>query len=306
MDITARLHRLCLPLGLLACALLVAGVVRSQERGKATDLLKIGTSGSLAEGTSGGDEKGAMETLRKFVQSETGFQNEIIQQKGWEDLAKKLASNEVQVGVFQGYEFAWAKAKYPQLRPLALAVNASDPYRYAYLITTRNSKAKSFQDMKGATITIPKAAQGYQKIFLYSLARKADSPLQSFFSKITYTDNAEDAIDDLVDGNVQGACMDRASLEAYKRRKPGRFNQLKLIAKSDKIPPTVIAVYGDKLTKDTQDRFTTGLLNADQKERGRTLLSYFKIIGFVKVPSDFDQVLAQSRKQFPAPAQAAE
>ena len=39
------------------------------------------------------------------------------------ELADKMTKGELQLGVFQGYEFAWAQEKQPQLKPLALAVN---------------------------------------------------------------------------------------------------------------------------------------------------------------------------------------
>jgi ABC-type phosphate/phosphonate transport system substrate-binding protein len=283
---------------IVAASLFSAGVGQGDPP-KDKDMLKIGTTGKLAEGTSGGDEQGALETLHKFVQSETGFDNEMVVQNGWEDLAKQLSEGEVQVGVFPGYEYAAATAKYPKLRVLALAANGPQPYRYAYLITRKDAKFKSFDDLKGQTLEIPKAAHGYQDVYLEAQAKKAGAKMKSFFGKITYSDNAEDAADDVVDGTAHAACIDRAALEAYKRRKPGRFGQLKQIGKSEIMPPTVIACYDDKLPAATQKRFTSGLLNANQKEKGRTLMAYFKMTAFVKPPEDFERVLAETRKNYP-------
>jgi ABC-type phosphate/phosphonate transport system substrate-binding protein len=283
---------------LIAATSLFSAGVSQGDPPKDKDTLRIGTTGKLAEGTSGGDEQGAMETLHKFILSETGFENEMVVKNGWEELAKELAAGEVQIGVFPGYEYAAATAKYPKLRVLALAANGQT-YRYSYLITRKDAKFKSFVDLKGQAIEIPKAAHGYQDVFLEALAKKAGAKMKSFFGKIHYSDTAEDAADDVVDGTVQAACIDRTALEAYKRRKPGRFSQLKEIGKSEVMSPTVIACYEDKLPAATQKRFTTGLLNANQKEKGRTLMSYFKMTAFVKPPEDFERVLAETRKNYP-------
>ena len=62
---------------------------------------------------------------------------------------------------------------------------------------------------------------------------------EAFFSKITPAENVEDALDDVVDRVVQVAVLDRVALEAYQRRKPGRFRRLKEVAHSPPFPPTV-------------------------------------------------------------------
>src|SRR5207244_6848780 len=67
---------------------------------------------------------------------------------------------------------------------------------------------------------------------LPSFPTRRSSDLKTFFPKITSPENTEDALDDVVDGVVQAAVVDRAGLEAYKRRKPGRFNRLKEVARS--------------------------------------------------------------------------
>src|SRR5262249_34366871 len=125
---------------------------------------------------------------------------------------------------------------------------------------------------------------------------------KTFFSRITSPTNYEDALDDVVDGVVQATVVDRASLEAYKRRKPGRFNRLKEVVHSQPFPPGVVAYYDGVLDQGPLRRFRDGLLNANRKEKGRTLLTLFRLSGFEPVPGDLEQVLAQTRKAYPPPA----
>src|SRR5262245_27712133 len=88
------------------------------------DVLRIGSSGTLTgEAADEARQKSAMDTLKSFIKDETGLNNELLRQKDWQALAEQLVGKKVQLGVFQGYEFAWVQEKYSRLKPLAVAVN---------------------------------------------------------------------------------------------------------------------------------------------------------------------------------------
>jgi ABC-type phosphate/phosphonate transport system substrate-binding protein len=268
---------------------------------RSVDVLRIGTSGSIASLEPGTDEAGALSTLRDFIKTETGLNNEIHRQKDWRELAAKLAGKQVHVGVFLGYEFAWAQPGHQGLKPLALAVNI---YRYptVYVVTRRDSKATDFARLQGQPLAIPKVNEGYLHLFVDRQCETLGKKPDSFFARVTAPANVEDAIDDVVDGVIQAAAVDRAGLDGYKRRKPGRFNQLKAVAQSQPFPPPLVAYYDGVLDAGTLQRFRDGLLNAGNKERGQTLLTLFRLTGFEPVANDFDRVLAETRKAYPPPA----
>src|ERR1700730_2616812 len=121
-----------------ALTLLVVPALAGRARQAKIDILRIGTSGRLS---SEKKEESALETLKAFIQEETGLTNEIVRLKDWRELTDKMVKGELHLGVYQGYEFAWAHEKHPQLKPLALAVNV---YRYpvAYVVTQRDNPAK--------------------------------------------------------------------------------------------------------------------------------------------------------------------
>jgi ABC-type phosphate/phosphonate transport system substrate-binding protein len=245
-------------------------------------------------------EKGAIQTLKAFIKDETGMDDEITRQSDWRELAEKMAKGELQIGVFQGFEFAWAAEKNPGLKPLALAVNV---YRYpvAYVVAKRDSSARDFAGLKGQSIVVPSTGQRFLDLFIKRQAEAKGEDLKSFFAKVASRDNVEDALDDVVDGTVQAAVIDRAALEGYKQRKPGRFRQLKEVAHSQPFPPALVAYCDHKLDDATLRRFKDGLLNAANKERGATMLTLFRLTGFEPVPEDFGRVLAQTREAYPAP-----
>jgi ABC-type amino acid transport substrate-binding protein len=204
--------------------------------------------------------------------------------------------------MFHGYEFAWAQEKHPGLRPLALAVNG---YRYPVMCVAmrKDGAAGNFAQLRGTSMVMTGGGVGCPKLFIDRQCLAAGAEPKEFFSRIAVTENVEDALDDAVDGKVQAVVVDQAGLDAYKRRKPGRYRQLKIVARSQPFPAVVLAYNTKTLTPTTLHRFRDGLLSADKKEKGQTLLTFFRVTRFEKVPADFDRVLAETRAAYPAPGE---
>jgi ABC-type phosphate/phosphonate transport system substrate-binding protein len=278
---------------------LLCGAVALGQQSK-LEVLRIGTSGTLTP--TSGNEKENLKSLQSFVKDETGYPNEIIRQKGWSELAAKMARGELQLGVFLGYEFAWAQEKYPALAPLALAVNI---YRYpvVHIVARRDDSAGDFAALQGHSIAIPNSGLAEVQFFVERQTAAFGKKPQAYFSSVSTPENVEDALDDLVDGKVQSVATDRAALDAYKQQKPGRFNRLKEVAHSQPFPSPLVAYYGTVLDEPTLQQFRRGLLNANQSDRGQTLLTLFRLTAFESVPPDFARVLVETRKAYPPPAQ---
>jgi ABC-type phosphate/phosphonate transport system substrate-binding protein len=288
---------------LLAASVVLAGWSNIFARQGKDSILHIGSGGSLTS-SSNVKEEDALETLRSFIKEETGMENTIVREKGWQELTDKLAKQDLQIGVYQGYEFAWALEKLPSLKPLMLAVRVH-PYSKAFVVANKSNNAADFSGLAGQTFSIPLASAGFPELFVEREAQATGKKLDTFFGKVTKPSEAEDAIDDVVDGVVQATVVDQTVLEAYKRRKPGRFAKLKLVAQSQPFPPPVIA-YKDKTLDDaTLQKFRDGLIKASTKERGQRMLNLFRLTSFEAPPPDLEKVLAQTRKKYPPPGDAA-
>jgi ABC-type phosphate/phosphonate transport system substrate-binding protein len=261
------------------------------------DVLRIGTSGSLAREGNSRNEKSSTDTLRSFIKEETSLESEIIREKSWNDLAEKMSKGQLQIGVFQGYEYSRAQEKYPDLKPLAVAVNVY-VYPVVYLVTGRDNKATDFAGLQGQSLATVANGPDYLGLSIDQQCSVAGKKPDAFFSKIVTRDNFEDIIDDVVDGVSSAAVADRAALDAYKRRKPGRFKLLKPIAQSKPFPPAVVAHYGNTLDEATLKQFRDGLLNASNKEKGQTMLTLFRLTGFQEPPADFATILTAARTTY--------
>ena len=264
------------------------------------DVLHIGATGTMTGDADSSKEKGAGQTLRRFIKDETGLTNDIVREEDWQKLADRMKKGELHVGVFQGYEFAWAQERHPDLKPLAVAVNGRR-YPVAHVLARRDNAAGDFAGLKGQSLCLPVSNQEFLRLFLERQSEANGQKADAFFSKITAPDNVEDALDDVVDGKVRAVVVDGAALEAYQRRKPGRARQLKEVARSEPFPPAVVTCYGSALDEATRRRFRDGLVGAAKKERGEMLLTLSRLTGFEDVPEDFAKVLGATCKAYPPP-----
>jgi ABC-type phosphate/phosphonate transport system substrate-binding protein len=262
------------------------------------ETLRIGASGTLTGNADDPKEKAGLKTLRRFIKDETGMDSDIIGQLNWQTLADKMAKGELHLAFLQGYEFAWAQEKYADLKALTIAVNL-DRYPVACVLTRRDNPAKDFAGLRKQSLTLPTTSLGFLRLFVERQSEAAGKKAAEYFSKITTPDNVEDAIDDVVDGKVQATVVDRAALEAYQRRKPGRFKRLKEVTRSHPFPPAVVVYYGSALDQATLRRFKDGLLGAARKEKGQTLLTLSRLTGFESVPDDLGRTLARTRRAYP-------
>ncbi len=291
----------CLLLSLVLAMLLSFWGPSSPGQPVKIDKLRIGATGTLTGDADSAREKTGRATLQQFIKEESGLNNEILRQKDWKELAERLAKGQLHIALFQGHEFAWAQEKYPELRPLVVAVNV---YRYsaAHVLARSDNPAHDFAGLKGQSLMLPVTNQEFLRVYLDRECQAAGKKTEEFFSKIMAPENVEDALDDLVDGKGQIVVVDGAAVEAYKRRKPGRFARLKEVVRSLPFPPGVIAYHGTTLDDATLRRFKSALLGAGRKEKGEMLLTMSRLTAFESVPDDLQRVLVEMRKAYPSEA----
>ncbi len=288
-----------------ALAAVLAGPGAAEAPRPRIAFLHIGKCESLVPANKTAKQKASKKTLYKFIKDETGLNSEITHEKDWQVLADKMARGDIQIGAFQGYEFAWAQARYPVLKPLALAVNG---YRYpvACVVVRRDNRASDFAGLQGQSLALTVTTQGCLALFLDRQTHVAGKERDAYFSRTISCPNYEDALDDVYDEVTQAALVDQGALEAYRRRKPGRYRHLKVVARSQRFPPVVLAYYEGALDPATRRKFLNGLVAANRTEKGRMMMTLFKLTSFQTIPEGFDELLADVRKAYPVPGGKAE
>jgi ABC-type phosphate/phosphonate transport system substrate-binding protein len=296
-----NLSRLRVP-GLAAVVWLLAALVISTTCAdeRQTEVLHVGTSGSLLSPDDSGTERGAVDALESLLKDETGFEIKTHRQNTWRKLADKITKGELGLGIFRGYEFAWASESHRHLKPLLALVNGHR-YSVVSVVTRKDNPAKDFAGLQDQSLSIPNTGQRDLRFFIDRSCRANGKGPEKFFSKISSPHNVVNALDDVVDGQVQVTVVDQAVLNAYKQLKPGRFERLKVVARSQPLPPTVIAYDERTLDQAAARRIREGLTGTAAKEKHQMTLALFHWTGFEQIPADFDQALAKTRQAYPPP-----
>ena len=264
----------------------------------ATDPVRIGMVNTLFRDTPQSMVMAMMRPFGAIMESQTGVRGELVAGGDAETLGAQLAAGTVQLAIFHGIEFGWAKKKHPELKPLVIAVN-QNRFLSAHVVVRSDSKVVNLAELHDKSIAVPCHTREHCHLFLRRRCR--DCKPQVFFAKVTTPPNTEEALDDAVDGVVQATVVDGVSLDCYKRLKPGRASKLRIVQTSEVFPAAVIAYRPGTLDDATLKRFREGLINANRTILGRQMLTLWKLTAFEEVPADYDHALSEIVKAYPVP-----
>ena len=271
-----------------------AGVALTAPR----ETVRVGLVESLFRDVSEGSIKGSIEEFKAQMEAETGQPGEAVRVADAWKLGEQLTQRKLQLGVFHGFELAWARQKYPKLRPLVVAVNQR-PDAEAVVLVAANSPFRDTEALKGKALALPQRSKAHCRLFLERLCRKAGQKPEAYFAKVTTPPTSEDALDDIVDGVVQAAVIDRVTVDRYQVRKPARFAKLKELAKSPPFPPTAVVYEPGAVDEATLERFRGALLKLHQSTKGKQVLLTWRLTSFEPVPGDYDRQLEEIAKAYP-------
>lgn len=282
-------------LGMLTVICLVPLVRNGRAEGDAPPL-RLGLVSSLFRETPKSMIQVIAQPLKALLEAQTGLTGQVTGTADAPVLASQLQEKQVDLAVFHSFEFAWVKQKYPDLQPLVIV---SNPQRLqAHLLVAEGSPAATCADLKGKVLALPRRSREHVHLFLERRIT-GGKEVKDYFRKVVRSPDTEDALDDLLDGNVQAALVDHADLEAYRRAKPERHQKLRQLLNSETFPTGVLAYRSGALTDNTLQRIRTGLLSANQNRRSRDLLGMCRMAGFEMPTQDYEQALQSIAKAYP-------
>jgi ABC-type phosphate/phosphonate transport system substrate-binding protein len=216
-------------------------------------------------------------------------------------LGQRLKEGDIHLGVFHGVEFAWAKEKIPQLKPLVIAVH-QQPFLRAHLVVRAEGKIARIADLKGQVVALPHMSREHCWLYLERRCVPAGNTPAKFFSRVAAPRDANYAIDDVIDGAAQAAVIDDADLAAYRKKYPDYFAKVKVLQQSEAFPCAVIAYYPGTLNEEEAERFRSGMLAAKSTRQGRAMMQLCRITSFEAIPANFERMLTNIAKAYPAPS----
>lgn len=293
----------CYSAALLGMVGLMAELLASGERAAAQSpsSIRIGVISSLFRDTSEPLMQIIMRPFKSLLESQTGVNGQLVAGGNAEHLGEQLKKGDIHLGIFHGVEFAWAKSKVPQLRPLVIAVN-KQPFLRAHLVVAGDGKVSSLKDLKGKIVALPNLSREHCWLFLERRCVPSGETANKYFSRISRPRDANYAIDDVIDGSAQAAVIDDADLAAYRKQYPDYFAKLKILQQSESFPCAVIAYYPGVVNEELLDQFRSGMLAAKSSRQGRQMMNLCRITSFEDVPEDFEQALTDIARAYPSPS----
>ena len=285
---------------LIAVGAGVAGIPAMAQEDSSTGPVRIGMVRTLFRDVPAPMILALMKPFGAMMESQTGLAGQLVASGNALELGRQLAADKVQLGVFHGIEFAWARQQHPELRPLMIAVN-QDCHLRALLVVRKHSRAACAGDLAGRALAIPRGSREHCHLFLEGQCKACGKDPAHLFRRITASPNAEEALDDLVDNEVQGVVVDAVAFDCFQRRKPGRCASLRVAAESEVFPAAVVAYRPGSLNGEDLGRFRDGMIRANKSAIGRQLLTLWKLTGFEPVPADYQETLDRILKAYPAP-----
>jgi ABC-type phosphate/phosphonate transport system substrate-binding protein len=283
-----------------AVALGLSSPQRAPARATRTPV-RIGLVNTLFRDTPETLARALMKPFRTLLESQTGVTGTILVAGDANDLGSRLKDNEVQLGVFHGIEFAWARLEYPTLKPLILAVNRRREL-YAHLVVRKSHKAAGYTDLGGQAVALPTLTREHCRVYFERRCVPPGVTPAKFYGRVTTPPDADEALDQVVDGKAHATVVDAISLEEYRKFKPGRARELRSLQTSGAFPAAVVAYQRGRLHESTLRRLRSGLTAAHSTKRGQQLLRMLGITNFQAVPASYERLLADVARAYPPPA----
>ncbi|MGH9676151.1 MAG: phosphate/phosphite/phosphonate ABC transporter substrate-binding protein [Candidatus Acidiferrum sp.] len=268
------------------------------DEARNSGLVRVGLVGTLFRNTPEALIQIMVRPFKSLLESQTGMAGQVISGGNAENLGKLLKDDQVQLGVFHGLEFAWARLKTPGLKPLLIAVNEK-PYLRANLVVRKDSSALAVADLFGKKIALPASSREHCRVWFERRCAKAGASPEKSYKEIATPADAEDALDAVFSGTVAAAVVDSVEMRDYARNKSGRFARLKTLLESEAFPCAVVAYVPGTLAEAQLERFRLGMIAARTNPKGQKLLDLCRITRFEIVPADYEQMLADIVKAYP-------
>lgn len=234
--------------------------------------------------------------LRDLIKLKTGLVGNVEILPDAYILADQIKAGRHQLGVFHGFEFAWIRAKNPDLVPLVITIPPGRKLQ-AVVVVHKDSKASTLADLKNEPVVVHRGIKAHCPLFLER--SRIGLPATTAAPKTRPLVTAEEALDAVVQGDSPAALVDAAALIGYQTLQPGASKQLRVLCQSEMFPQTVIAYRKGSLDDETIARVRKLLVEAHQTAAGKPLMMLWSLKGFEDVPPEYSAHLDRIAKAFP-------
>jgi ABC-type phosphate/phosphonate transport system substrate-binding protein len=286
----------------VTCCAILLGVIAARKPVSALEPdpppIRIGVLPTMFRGDKIAMTAAIKNPLQLEVEAQTGLECQLVLMLGLDDLRKQLGNGRVQFGLCHGFEFAWMKLKEPKLKPVMIASPVHRPLK-VHVVVASASPATNLSDLKGKVLAIPNGSHATVTLFADRKCRCEGQAPSQYFQTITTPVNAETALHQVYDDEVQATIVDGAALQAFAERYPARSKLIRTIMESEPFPMSVVVSRDGAVGSWVLHRFQIGMKTARSSVMGRQLMGLLHSAGFEAVPPSYDKQLAEFVERYP-------
>ena len=236
--------------------------------------------------------------FRDLMTKHVGYSGDVEVVDDPHTLCDRLKDGKVQLGVFHGFEFAWAQHRCDDLVPLIVSQPPGGMVQ-GLLIVLEDSPAKAVADLKEGGVLIPRGAKAHTLVFLDKL--RDGLPADTAKPNMKADQTPEDVLNAVVSGTAKAALVDWAAFDGYKVLNPGAAKGLRVLAKSEQFPPAVVCYRKGVLTDDQVTKIRDGMTASTKTPSGKMLMTLWNLKGFEAPPKGYQTSLDDILKAYPLP-----
>jgi ABC-type phosphate/phosphonate transport system substrate-binding protein len=279
-----------------------AGIFQTHTRASAADgPIKIGMVQSMFRDVQPAVIYAVARPFRTLMERQTGLSGDFDICPDCTSMAKKLHDRKLEVGVLHGHEYAWIKAKFPEIEPITIAQPQGGIVQ-AFIVVAADSQAKRPADLEGESLLIPRGSKGH--IFVYLDKIRTGLPKTALKTAPKNGLTPEEALNAVSNGEHAAAIVDAANYASYAQLQPGAAKRLRVLAQSERFPPSVLLTRKGTLAAATLEKLREGLTTAHKTSTYKPLLMMWNLKGFDSVPVDYNAQLDLCLKNYPMPLPA--
>jgi ABC-type phosphate/phosphonate transport system substrate-binding protein len=263
------------------------------------DGLSIGVVQGLFRDVPQGMIKVLGKPLQGLIGKQVGLTPDLTMAPDALTLADRMKDKQCQLGVFHGFEFAWAKARNPDLVPLVVTIPPAGKLQ-AIVVVQKDAPDIKLADLKNKDVTIPRGTKGH--CFAFLDRERGDFAATTARPLVKSGSTSEEALDAVVSGESPAALVDVSALAGYANLQPGACKQLRVLCESERFPQNVIAYSKGAITEEAAADLRRALTQAHTTPSGKPLMMLWNIKGFGAIPADYEEHLEKITKGYPAPA----
>jgi phosphonate transport system substrate-binding protein len=229
------------------------------------------------------------QSLLKYIGDSLERPVELVQRQTYAETNDLIRSGEVELAFICGGAFVQGERDFGMALLVMPQVRGQRTYN-SYIIVPQDSPAQSLADLRGKVFafTDPLSNSG-RLVPTYALLRMGEVP-EKFFSRTIYTYGHDNSIKAVAARLVDGAAVDSLVYEYTIARSPQYLASTRIIYRSPDygISPVVV---NPKLDPALREQLQDLLLNLDQSEQGRAVLSDLLVDRFVPAdPKAYDGI----------------